>query len=135
MRRLPALTAALVALAAPAVAGCGGGPSYARPTGDTLRITVDEYHFDPQDFEIPAGTVHLVLHNAGRLTHDVAIETFDPQPGEEPTVYGRTRTAQPGETVREEAPIVLRPGKYRLACLISNHDDLGEYGELKVVGG
>ena len=29
--------------------------------------------------------------------------------------------------------LVLKPGRYRLACTISNHDNLGQYGELKVV--
>ena len=29
---------------------------------------------------------------------------------------------------------MLKPGKYRLTCTIANHDDLGQYGELKVVG-
>ena len=28
---------------------------------------------------------------------------------------------------------MLKPGKYRLTCTIGNHDDLGQYGELKVV--
>jgi hypothetical protein len=27
----------------------------------------------------------------------------------------------------------LEPGKYRLVCTIANHDNLGQYAELKVV--
>jgi hypothetical protein len=29
--------------------------------------------------------------------------------------------------------VQLEPGKYRLVCTIANHDNLGQYGELKVV--
>jgi len=29
--------------------------------------------------------------------------------------------------------VTLKPGKYRLLCTIANHDNLGQYGELKVV--
>jgi hypothetical protein len=28
--------------------------------------------------------------------------------------------------------VTLAPGKYRLVCTIANHDNLGQYGELKV---
>jgi hypothetical protein len=31
--------------------------------------------------------------------------------------------------------VTLKPGKYRLICTIANHDNLGQYGELKVGGG
>jgi hypothetical protein len=29
--------------------------------------------------------------------------------------------------------VTLKPGKYRLVCTIANHDNLGQYGELKVL--
>jgi hypothetical protein len=28
--------------------------------------------------------------------------------------------------------VTLKPGKYRLVCTIANHDNLGQYAELKV---
>ena len=62
------------------------------------------------------------------------IEELEHEEGEEPKRYGRTPTAHPGETVSEEEPIALHAGKYRLACSIANHDDLGQYGELQVQG-
>jgi uncharacterized cupredoxin-like copper-binding protein len=77
--------------------------------------------------------VHLEATNAGRLTHNLAIESFEHEEGEQPTLYGRTDTLHPGEHGSEQAPIRLKPGKYRLTCTIGNHDDLGQYGELKVV--
>jgi uncharacterized cupredoxin-like copper-binding protein len=48
-------------------------------------------------------------------------------------MYGKpTRTLFSGETA--ETTVTLKPGKYRLVCTIANHDNLGQYGELKVVG-
>jgi uncharacterized cupredoxin-like copper-binding protein len=126
---------AALALGAAALSGCGGSGTFAKAPDRTIRITVDEYRLRPQNVEIPAGRpVRLVVHNAGRLTHNVAVETWDPPAGVQPHRYGRSETAQPGQTVHEQRPFRLRPGRYRLACLIANHDALGEWGELRVVG-
>jgi uncharacterized cupredoxin-like copper-binding protein len=129
MRRL----AALLLLGALTVAGCGDGPSYTSAQGGVLKVTLDEYRIRPENLEVRAGRIHLEATNAGRLTHNLAIESFDREEGEEPTQYGRTDTLHPGEHGSEQAPITLKPGKYRLTCTIGNHDDLGQYGELKVV--
>jgi uncharacterized cupredoxin-like copper-binding protein len=130
MRRL----AALLILGATTLVGCGGGPSYTHARGGVLKIDLDEYRLRPENIEVPAGPIHLEVTNSGRLTHNLAIESPDPASGEEPTLYGRTDTLHPGEHGTERAPITLKPGKYRLTCTIGNHDDLGQYGELKVVG-
>jgi uncharacterized cupredoxin-like copper-binding protein len=130
MRRLPAL----LLLATAAMSGCGGSGSPVEAPDRTLRITVDEYRLRPQEIEIPAGRgVRLVVRNEGRLTHNVAVESWNPPPGVQPYRYGRSDTAQPGETVHEQRPFRLKPGRYRLACLIANHDSLGMWGELRVV--
>jgi uncharacterized cupredoxin-like copper-binding protein len=128
MRRHPAL----LILGAATLVGCGGGPSYTHDRDGALQITLDEYRIRPENFEAPAGRIHLVVTNAGRLTHNLAVEAFDHDVGEEPRLYGRTDTLHPGEHGSEQAPITLKPGKYRLTCTIGNHDDLGQYGELKV---
>lgn len=128
MRRLPALL-----VGAATLVGCGGGPSYVHERDGVLRITLDEYRIRPENFAVKAGRVHLIVHDSGRLTHNLVVEAFDRPLGEEAKVYGRTDTLHPGQTGSERAPIVLKPGKYRLTCTIANHDDLGQYGELKVV--
>ena len=38
---------------------------------------------------------------------------------------------QPGERA-PPIKVTLLPGEYRLVCTIANHDDLGQYGSLKV---
>jgi hypothetical protein len=129
MLRLPAL----LLLGAATLAGCGGGPSYTHARDDALKIHLDEYRVIPENIEAPAGRIHLDVTNTGRLTHNLQIESFETKTGEEPTVYGRTDTLHPGQHGSEREPITLKPGKYRLACTIGNHDDLGQYGELKVV--
>jgi uncharacterized cupredoxin-like copper-binding protein len=98
-----------------------------------LHITLDEYRIRPENIEVPAGRIHLEAVNDGRLTHNLAIESFAHEDGVEPKLYGRTDTLHPGQHGSEQAPITLKPGKYRLTCTIGNHDDLGQYGELKVV--
>jgi hypothetical protein len=124
--------AALPLLGALTVAGCGSGPSYTHASGGTLHITLDEYRVIPQNLTVPAGRVRIVATNKGRLTHNLAVESFEHEDGEEPTLYGRTPTLHPGQTGSEQEPITLKAGKYRLTDTIGNHDDLGQYGELKV---
>jgi hypothetical protein len=121
---------AVVGAAAVAV-GCGGEPAAVAVSGTTLRVTLDEYRIVPQNVRMKAGRIHLTAVNAGRLTHNLVVESITDDPTKV-VVYGRTDTAQPGQTVTERDPIELRPGRYRLACTISNHDNLGQYGTLTV---
>ena len=121
---------ALPVAAALAVAGCGAEP--AGVEGRTLRVELDEYRITPQDVRVEAGRLAIVATNTGRLTHNVKIVLEDPEDSEAPvTEVGGTRTAQPGESTRVTFED-LKPGTYRLACTIANHDDLGQYGELVV---
>ena len=127
MRRHPAL----LILGAATLVGCGGGPSYTHDRDGALQITLDEYRIRPESFEAPAGRIHLVVTNTGRLTHNLVVESITGDPAKE-VVYGSTDTAHPGDTVNERDPIVLKPGRYRLACTIANHQNLGQYGTLIV---
>lgn len=130
MSRSCALMAMLGAAAV--AAGCSGEPAAVAVPGTTLRVTLDEYRIQPQNVRMKAGRIHLVAVNEGRLTHNLVVESITDDPTKE-VVYGRTDTAHPGETVKERDPITLKPGRYRLACTISNHENLGQYGTLTVV--
>jgi len=118
--------------AAAVAAGCGGEPAAVTVPGSTLRVTLDEYRIQPQNVRMTAGRIHLVARNTGQLTHNLVVESITDDPTKE-KVYGRTDTAHPGQTVTERDPITLKPGRYRLACTISNHENLGQYGTLTVV--
>jgi len=133
MRRAMSRFCALLATvgAAAAAAGCGGEPAAVTVPGTTLRATLDEYRITPQNVRMKAGRIHLTALNRGRLTHNLVIESITDDPTKE-VVYGRTDTAHPGQTVTERDPIRLKPGRYRLACTISNHDNLGQYGTLTI---
>ena len=127
--------AALVALgtAVALLGGCGDDSKAVVDRDATLRLRVDEYRILPENIRTRAGRVHLVVHNIGRLTHNVAVETFSDSPEtDSPVELGRTATSHPGETVTEDGRISLKPGKYRLVCTIGNHDDLGQYATLVV---
>ena len=129
MSRSCALMAVLGAAAV--AAGCSGEPAAVAVPGTTLRVKLDEYRIQPQNVQMKAGRIHLVATNRGRLTHNLVIESITDDPTKE-VVYGRTDTAHPGQTVRERDPITLKPGRYRLADTIGNHENLGQYGELTV---
>ncbi|MCW3013162.1 MAG: hypothetical protein JWO02_254 [Solirubrobacterales bacterium] len=126
-------------------AGCGGEPAPVTDKDAVLRFTLDEYTIDPQVVRVVATSnpmpIKIVATNAGRLTHNVKIERVQQdgtQPDEsvlvatEPKPLGGTPTAQPGETVRSEGPLLLVPGRYRITDSIGNHDNLGQYGTLVV---
>jgi plastocyanin len=121
----------LAATVAAVLAGCGSDAPYVPASGRAVSLRLDEYRVLPQRVTVPAGRVRIIARNVGRLTHNVAIVQFDRPLGEdEEKQYARTPTAHPGEVVRTTAN--LKPGKYRLVCTIANHDNLGQYGELKV---
>jgi plastocyanin len=128
-----ATLSAFLAAAVAAVGGCGEDPYV--PAGDrTVSLRLDEYRVLPTRITVPAGRVRIDARNVGRLTHNTAVVPFERTLGEEEErEYARTPTAQPGDRVT--VGVTLKPGKYRLICTIANHDNLGQYGELKVGGG
>jgi uncharacterized cupredoxin-like copper-binding protein len=132
MPRRRATLFALLTLCAAPLFGCGREARYVGASGHTVSLRLDEYRVLPQRVTVPAGRVRIIARNVGRLTHNVAVVQFDRPLGEdEEKQYARTPTAHPGEVVR--TAVNLKPGKYRLVCTIANHDNLGQYGELKVL--
>jgi plastocyanin len=127
------VTLLLVALAALPAAGCGDDVAYTRAPDRRVEVRLDEYRVLPERIEIRAGRITLVARNTGRLTHNLAVVQFErPLGDEEEKDYGEpTKTLFPGET--GQTTVDLKPGKYRLVCTIANHDNLGQYAELKVV--
>jgi plastocyanin len=127
------VTLLLVALAALPAAGCGADVAYTRAPDRRVEVRLDEYRVLPEHVEVRAGRITLTAHNSGRLTHNLAVVQFDrPLGDEQEKQYGKpTKTLFPGQSA--ETTVTLKPGKYRLVCTIANHDNLGQYAELKVV--
>lgn len=136
--RLPRLV--ILALSGALLLLCGCGSSEPKPVFDTdniLRLQLGDYTIRPQVIRIRSITeptlVRIVAKNVGHLTHNVHIEQAGKSVHGTTTDadFGGTDTAQPGETVRS-GYLFLLPGKYRLTCTISNHDNLGQHGRLIV---
>jgi uncharacterized cupredoxin-like copper-binding protein len=127
MSRSP--TVAALAAAVFVLGGCGGDGAF-RTDRPILRITLDEYRIVPQNIEIKPGRTKFVVRNAGRLTHNLVIQVPDGPDGK-PLAIDRVATMQPGQTA-EPIKVTLAPGEYRIVCTIANHDDLGQFGTLKV---
>jgi plastocyanin len=127
------VTLLLVALAALPVGGCGADVAYTRAPDRRVEVRLDEYRVLPERIEVRAGRITFVARNTGRLTHNLAVVQFErPLGDEEEKDYGEpTKTLFPGEV--GQTTVDLKPGKYRLVCTIANHDNLGQYAELKVV--
>lgn len=123
------VTLGLVLLAALLAAGCGSTTTKL-PTG-RLTLQLSEYRIRPQRVSVPAGQVMIVAHNAGILTHNLAVESVHRDASGNPNVLGHTATLLPGQT---SAPlqVTLAPGQYNLVSTLANQEDLGMYSVLVV---
>lgn len=113
--------AAVAALAALTLAGCAHVTAI-RKDG-TLRVALTEYRVSPQDVSTTAGVLTLVVHNYGRLTHDLVITL-----GGQPEVS--TGPIAPGQTSVLSAALI--PGKYQMSSTILTDAALGAWGTLDV---
>jgi hypothetical protein len=126
------LTAAFAVLAVTVlVLGSCGDDAAFRTNRPILRLRVDEYRIVPQEVVVKPGRMKFVVRNTGRLTHNLVIEVPPKLPDGKPVLVSRTETMQPGQTA-PAIKVTLKPGTYRLVCTIANHDDLGQFGTLKV---
>jgi hypothetical protein len=111
------LVAALMAIAA----GCGRTTKVG--VGGTLQIALNEYRVVPQDVRAHTGLLAIVVHNYGRLTHDLVIS-------QDGRIQASTKPIAPGQT--EELDTALGPGHYLMASSILSDQALGAYGTLIV---
>lgn len=112
--------------------GCGGRDDVFETDRPIVRFELGEYRIAPQNVRMKAGEVKFQAKNVGRLPHNLVIEQEADDPDDEPIEIGRLDTLQNGESTSQK--IDIKPGTYTLICTIANHDDLGQYGELRVEG-
>jgi hypothetical protein len=89
----------------------------------TLHVAMTEYRLSPQSVRASAGTLTIVVHNRGRLAHDLVIS----QNGR---VAGGTPPIMPGHGA--ELRVRLTRGKYLMLSNLFDDQALGLYGTLTV---
>jgi hypothetical protein len=119
--RRPPLSLLAAALVSLCLAACGSTTTVGKD--GTLRIALSEYRVIPQDVHTTAGVLTLVVHNYGRLTHDLVI-SLDGQP------EIASQPIPPGQTQVLSAALI--PGRYLMASSILSDQALGAYGTLDV---
>jgi uncharacterized cupredoxin-like copper-binding protein len=118
MRRL-----ALPLLAALALTGCTDGATHARAKDGTVAITLHDFRISPQVVSSGRKSLTFRVVNRGRLPHNFHIRGR----GRERLGIG---TLLPGAS--ETVTVKLPRGDFRMYCSIANHEELGEYGTLRV---
>ena len=117
----PPLLLLFVAVVTVALAACGSTTTVAKD--GTLRIALSEYRVIPQNVHTRAGVLTLVVHNYGRLTHNLVISLNG-----SPEIS--TAPIAPGQTDVLSAALI--PGTYLMASSILSDQALGAYGTLDV---
>ena len=121
--RLIAVGSVVVLACAGAAVGALAGRSAATKT--TVQVIEREYRISLSRTSLPAGAVHLVVHNAGRIAHRLSITG----PG---LRVATTPTIRPGGT--RTLTVTLRGGSFRLWCPLGNHAAAGMKAALRVHG-
>jgi plastocyanin len=111
------------ALAALALAGCGGPEPAVEARGRHVELVLDDFLIQPQNVRAPAGRLTFAVANRGRLPHNFRLRRRDGEPVKIPTLL-------PGG--RGSATVSLRRGSYKMLCTVANHEQLGMTGRLVV---
>lgn len=131
------------------VAGKGNGhaaalgkPASTKAATKTLNIEMgDSMRFSPEQIEIKQGeSVRFVVHNAGRIKHEMVLDTFEAlknhaalmakNPGMEHDDPNAVSVA-PGKT-GEFAWTFTKAGNFDFACLLPGHFEAGMKGRILV---
>lgn len=111
----------LAGCAAAALAACGHTRSVSRAR--IAQISETEYRLSPGSLRVSQGPVTLVVHDFGRLAHNLAVIRG-------PAAVAETAPIQPGGSVT--LSIYLAPGSYMLASTLFDDQSLGIHGKLTV---
>jgi plastocyanin len=118
-----AARAASVALAGALtlLAGCGHSQIVVRTS--ELGIGITEYRLNPQNVRVSAGALTIIVHNFGRLTHNLVL-VFNGHR------EASTQPIPPGQVA--DLTVTLTKGTYTMASTIMSDQALGTYGTLTV---
>jgi len=114
-----AAAVALIALAVLAACG-GGGPS--QPAG-SIKVTMNEYKFDPSTISAPSGKIVFFLVNGGTVSHDLVIRDSSGNR------LGTSELVSAGDSVVFTVNN-LAAGTYTIFCDQQGHEASGMKGTL-----
>ena len=103
------------------LAGCGHTATVG--SDRTLRVALSEYRVVPGKVKASAGELTIIVHNLGKLTHNLVVLRGDQRVDE-------TQPIWPGTV--GELSVDLAPGEYTLASTLFSDHALGEYGTLTI---
>jgi hypothetical protein len=109
------------AVVAATVSGCARSQDVG--SNRMVQVGVTEYLLRPDDVNASAGPLTIIVHNYGRLTHDLVIT----QQGQREASTG---TIWPGQTA--ELAVDLPKGTYTMASTVVLDQPLGAYGTLTI---
>jgi uncharacterized cupredoxin-like copper-binding protein len=114
--------------AALALAGAAVAAVVAKQAGasSTIKVTEREYRISLSSTSAKAGTVTFVIHNAGKITHKLAVG------GAGVKKVVSTASIAPGAT--RKLTVALTGGKLQIWCPIPGHAALGMKTSLTVAG-
>jgi hypothetical protein len=120
---LPGLRPSFALLAACIVVLAACSSTTTVSANGTLRLALTEYHVQPQSVRAGAGLLMIVVHNYGRLSHNLVISQ-DGHPA------ASTKAIPPGAST--DLFTDLPPGHYVMASTILADQALGAYGSLTI---
>lgn len=126
------VAAAVAAIVALAIGGCGGDdeeqpPAPATGAEETVLVSETEYELDPANPTVSAGTVAFEVSNDGEIEHNLEVE------GPEGEVEFEENLS-PGERGTLEVDL-SEPGTYTWYCPVGDHRERGMEGEITVEDG
>ncbi|MGC8855752.1 MAG: cupredoxin domain-containing protein [Anaerolineae bacterium] len=125
----------VLALAALALAACGGG----KGPSTTIDLTMTDFHYEPSEFVVPAGK-EITLHatNKGAVAHDFIVMKYGTNAGEKfgdedkGNIYWEVEV-DPGKSGSFTFTAPSEPGEYQVVCGVEGHFEAGMVGKLTVV--
>jgi hypothetical protein len=120
---MPGRRSSLIGVVASLALLCGCGHTQAVGSDGILHISLSEYRITPQKVRARPGLLILVVHNYGRLSHNLVISlSGHPEASIKPIAPGQTA----------DLAVTLGAGEYLMASTILSDQDLGTYGTLTV---
>jgi hypothetical protein len=101
--------------------GCGA--THQVPSGGTLDVSVNEWRVTPQNVDARAGSMLIVVHNSGRLAHDLVLSHDGVRVTATPPIM-------PGQNADMSASI--GKGSYLIYSSMLDDQATGVYGTLHV---